>query len=97
MRRIVSGPADDSYGIEVAKLSGIPNSVIERAKEILKKTEEEGVVTYKTPVSGEMQLPIEIQNARDILRELQAIDVNTLTPIESMQLLFDICNKAKSV
>ncbi len=96
LRRIVSGPADDSYGIEVAKLSGIPSSVIERAKEILKKTEEEGIVTYKTASDPDMQLPLEMVGATEILKELQAIDVNTLTPIESMQILFDICNKAKS-
>ena len=97
LRRIVSGPADDSYGIEVAKLSGIPVSVIERAKEILKKTEEEGIVTYKTVADPDMQLPLEMQGAQEILKELQMVDVNTLTPIESMQILFDICNKAKSI
>ena len=97
LRRIVKGNADQSYGIEVAKLSGIPNSVIERAKQILKKTEEEGIVTYKTTTDPDMQLPIEMQGAQDILHELQEIDVNTLTPIESMQILFDICNKAKSI
>ena len=97
MRKIIRGSTDDSYGIEVAKLGGIPNSVIERAKEILKKTESEGIVTYKTSVSGDIQLPLEMQSAQDILHELQAIDVNTLTPIEAMQILFDICNKAKSI
>ena len=97
LRRIVSGPADDSYGIEVAKLSGIPLSVIDRAKEILKKTEEEGIVTYKTAVNPDMQLPLELQNAQEILSELKAVDVNTLTPIEALQILFDICNKAKSI
>ena len=97
LRRIVKGNADQSYGIEVAKLSGIPNSVTERAKEILKKTEEEGIVTYKTTTNPDMQLPLEMQGAQDILHELQTIDVNTLTPIESMQILFDICNKAKSI
>ena len=70
---------------------------LEKAKEILKKTEEEGVVTYKTTVSPEMQLPIEMQGAQEILKELQMVDVNTLTPIEAMQILFDICNKAKSI
>ena len=90
------GGADESYGIEVAKLGGIPVAVIERAKEILKITESQGTVKYKTAPS-EVQLPIEMQSAQEILHELQAIDVNTLTPIESMQILFDICNKAKSV
>jgi len=97
LRRIVPGGADDSYGIEVAKLGGIPSAVIERAKQILKETEENGVVTYKTAPAADMQLPLEMQGAQDILHELQAIDVNTLTPIESMQILFDICNKAKSI
>ena len=97
LRRIISGGADRSYGIEVAKLSGIPNSVIERAKEILHETETQGVVTYKTAENPEMQLSLEMQSAQDIFKELNAIDVNTLTPIEAMQILFDICNRAKDI
>ena len=97
LRRIVRGGADDSYGIEVAKLGGIPDEVIKRAKQILKKTEEEGIVTYKTVSDPDMQLPLEMQGAQDILRELQSIDVNTLTPIEAMQILFDIVSKAKAI
>ncbi len=97
LRRIVKGGADRSYGIEVAKLSGIPNSVIERAKEILKETEEQGIVTYKTVENPDIQLSLETQNAQDIYKELTAIDVNTLTPIEAMQILFDICNRAKDI
>jgi DNA mismatch repair protein MutS len=97
LRRIVPGGADRSYGIEVAKLSGIPNSVIERAKEILQETETNGVVTYQTTNPTDLQLPLDMQNAQDILKELNSIDVNTLTPIESMQILFDICKKAKEI
>jgi DNA mismatch repair protein MutS len=97
LRRIVPGGADRSYGIEVAKLSGIPNSVIERAKEILQETETNGVVTYQTTNATDLQLPLDMQNAQDILKELNSIDVNTLTPIESMQILFDICKKAKEI
>jgi len=97
LRRIVRGGADDSYGIEVAKLSGIPNAVIERAKEVLRLTESEGLVTYKTVVDNDMQMSFEMQSAQDILKDLKAIDVNTLTPIEAMQILFDICKKAKEL
>ena len=97
MRRIVRGGADDSYGIEVAKLGGIPDSVIKRAKQILKQTLESGIVTYKTAPAATDQISLEMQGATDLLRELQAIDVNTLTPIEAMGLLFDIVNKAKSI
>ncbi|MBR6564407.1 MAG: DNA mismatch repair protein MutS, partial [Clostridia bacterium] len=97
LRRIVPGGADRSYGIEVAKLSGIPMSVIERAKEILHETETNGVVTYQATSNADMQLPLDMQNAQDILKELNSIDVNTLTPIESMQILFEICKKAKEI
>ena len=97
LRRIVRGGADQSYGIEVAKLSGIPSAVIERAKQILKETEENGTVTYKTVKGADSQLPLEMANAAEILDELKALDVNTLTPIEAMGVLFDIANKAKSV
>lgn len=97
LRRIVRGGADGSYGIEVAKLSGIPETVIKRAKQILKKTEEEGIVTYKAVQSPEIQLPLEMQGAQDILHELQLTDVNTLTPIEAMQTLFELVTRAKAL
>ncbi len=96
LRRIVRGGADDSYGIEVAKLSGIPNAVIERAKEVLRLIESEGPVTYKN-MTDDTQMSFEMQSAQDILKDLKAIDVNTLTPIESMQILFEICKKAKEI
>jgi DNA mismatch repair protein MutS len=97
LRRIVRGGADDSYGIEVAKLSGIPNTVIERAKAILKETESEGVVTYKTVREDNMQLPLEMVASQEIMQDLKTIDVNTLTPIEALQILYDICDKAKNI
>ncbi len=95
LRRIVPGGADESYGIEVASLSGIPKTVIERAKEILRKTLDEGVVTYKTVTDTSAQLPLEVQGATDLLKELKNLDVNTLTPIEAMGVLFDLSKKAK--
>ena len=97
LRRIIKGAADDSYGIEVAKLSGIPESVIKRAKEILASIENEGIVTYKTETNPTLQLPLEIQSAQEILHELKAIDANTLTPIEALQILYDICKKAENL
>ena len=97
LRRIVRGGADDSYGIEVAKLSGIPTAVIERAKEVLRLTESEGLVTYKTVNESNVQMSFEMQSAQDILKDLKAIDVNTFTPGEAMQILFEICKKAKEI
>ena len=97
LRRIVKGGADDSYGIEVAKLGGIPDTVIKRAKQILKATLQNGVVTYKIVKEDSSQMSLEGACAEDILKELKALDVNTLTPIEAMSTLFDLANKAKSV
>ena len=54
-------------------------------------------MTYKTAPDPDIQLPIEMQGAQDMLNELKLLDVNTLTPIEAMQILFDFLNKAKSI
>jgi len=97
LRRIVPGGVDDSYGIEVALLSGVPKAVTDRAKAILKDIESNGIVSYKLVSDTSAQLPLEVQGATDILKELKTIDVNTLTPIEAMEILFDIANKAKSI
>ena len=95
LRRIVRGGADDSYGIEVAKLAGIPNSVITRAKEILKKTIEEGVQITKRVETSELQMPMGYNISSEIAEELKTIDVNTLTPIECMSVLSELIKKAK--
>ncbi len=98
LRRIVRGGADDSYGVEVAKLSGIPDAVIKRAKEILEGLESEGGSGYKiTGDEAEMQMTFELHGARQILEELKLLDVNTLTPIECMTVLNDFVKKAKEV
>ncbi|MBQ4132547.1 MAG: hypothetical protein IJD04_02290 [Desulfovibrionaceae bacterium] len=54
-------------------------------------------MTYKTAPSESAQMSLEQQGATDILKELQMLDVNTLTPIEAMSVLFDLANKAKSM
>lgn len=98
LRRIVRGGADESYGIEVAKLSGIPVSVINRAKVILSEVIQNGVSAPLTvsPVERS-QVSMESVNAEAIYSELKAIDVDTLTPIEAMKILYDLSDKAKSL
>ncbi len=99
LRRIVRGGADDSYGVEVAKLSGIPETVITRAKEILAGLEN-GEGRGERSITGdeaEMQMTFELHGARQILEELKVLDVNTLTPIECMTVLNDFVRKAKDV
>ena len=96
LRRIVPGGADDSYGIEVAKLAGIPDSVINRAKEILKEltfddafSKKKVVKTkaYEEPVD---QLSLIPDNNNAVCEKLNSIDLNTLTPIEAMNLLYEL-------
>ena len=94
LRRIIPGGADDSYGIEVAKLAGIPNSIISRAKEILSELESgktETVVKTK-PVEDDMQLSFMGVANSPVIEKLESIDLNTLTPIEAMNLLYELKN-----
>ncbi len=102
LRRIIRGPADDSYGIEVAKLAGVPDSVVARAKEILKQIESGGMELPR-PVSspdrfesddGQMTLMPAVDN--ELIRRLKDLDVNTLTPIEALQTLYEICKESQA-
>ncbi|MBQ5398833.1 MAG: DNA mismatch repair protein MutS [Ruminococcus sp.] len=94
LRRIVPGGADDSYGIEVAKLAGIPDKIINRAKEILAELESgkssEGNVksSVRHQESDQLSLLPSIDSA--IAEKLKNVDLNTLTPIEAMNLLFEL-------
>ena len=95
LRRIVRGGADQSYGVEVAKLSGIPEKVISRAKEILNELETEGVKVIKRESEAVTQIDMDLQAGQQILNELKMLDVNTLTPIECMQTLDSLAKMAK--
>ncbi len=98
LRRIVQGCADGSYGIEVAKLAGVPNSVVERAKVVLRELETDGVQRIVTVQKEDdsAQLSFGSSNANDIVEKLKAIDVNTLTPIEAMSVLYDLTKQANN-
>ena len=98
LRRIVRGPADDSYGIEVAKLAGIPDSVVARAKEILKQLENGDMETAGPRgdrfESEDGQLSLLPAGDNELVRRLKEMDVNTLTPIEALQTLYELCKEA---
>jgi len=91
LRKIVPGATDDSYGIEVAKLAGIPNVVINRAREILQELETEGAVR-EAPVAPEPedQLSMLDLTLQQVVAALSAITVETLTPIEAMNELYKL-------
>lgn len=102
LRRIVPGGADDSYGVEVAKLAGIPNWVINRAKQILKELEAGAAAAptatkavSQTSEQEDMQISILPSEGSQIVEKLKALDVNTLTPIEAMNTLFELCRLAQ--
>lgn len=94
LRRIVPGGADDSYGIEVAKLAGVPNSIINRAKEILADLESGKAETIieKVNVNEDTQLSLMGVASTPVIDKLKSIDLNTLTPIEAMNLLYELKN-----
>ncbi len=100
LRRIVRGPADESYGIEVAKLAGIDQRVVNRAKEILRSIERDGVVASEKPTAapapdnGQMSLMDATDNP--IVARLKELDVNILTPIEAMQELYELVKQASA-
>lgn len=95
LRKIVPGSADQSYGIEVALLAGVPKSVVKRAKEILKSVEkgETEHAVEKTEKEDGMQMGFVMENP--IEKELKMLDPTVLTPIEAMNKLYELCQKAK--
>ena len=97
LRRIVPGGADESYGVEVAKLAGLPNSIIERAKEILRElntaARQQNPLGETAPAEPESeQLSLIPSSSSRIEDKLRALDVNTLTPIEAMNVLYELKN-----
>ncbi len=91
LRKIIPGATDDSFGIEVAKLAGLPSSVVARAREILVQLEQDG----KAPVKVIRQEPDDQISMLDLRSQqvcaaLEAVNVETLTPIEAMNELYKL-------
>jgi len=102
LRRIVRGGADDSYGIEVAKLAGVPDTVISRAKNILSALEQNTVPS--APRTGarpsepeEMQQSLSAGQSAELIAGLKSLDVDTLTPIEALNELHRLISEAKKI
>ena len=89
LRKIVPGAADDSYGVEVAKLAGLPERVVSRARELLKDLES-GAPVRTVTVAAPDQLSITSMENDALRRRLEAIAVETLTPIEAMNALYEL-------
>ncbi len=102
LRKVVEGAADKSYGIQVAKLAGIPQSVIERAREILDTLErKERDVVEETrrrgPVPPTRQLGLfgtpASASEQSVIESLRELDLNALTPLEALNRLYELKTK----
>ena len=96
LRKIVPGSADDSYGIEVAKLAGLPEAVIAKAKGYLKELENSGAQPAPRAAAADDQISLADVGADQVRKTLLSTDLNSLTPIEAMNLLFELQRKARS-
>ena len=94
LRRILPGGADDSFGIEVAKLAGVPDKVLKRAREVLRELESGGAGKPAPrlrllPKEEPVQLTMDSADSR-ALSKLRGLDVNNMTPMECMNALFEL-------
>ena len=92
LRKIVPGATDDSYGIEVAKLAGLPNSVVTRARAILAELESQEDTAPVKVSHSEPDDQISMMDLRSVqvAQALEAMSVETLTPIEAMNELYKL-------
>ncbi len=99
LRKIVKGGTDESYGIHVAKLAGVPQDVLRNAKEILKGLERKSILGEKNMVKVQEkeqagQLSMYNYKLAEIAHELDKININELTPIDAMNILVKLKDAA---
>ena len=94
LRKVEPGAADRSYGIEVAKLAGLPNEVVERARQVLAEHEfaEQQATAHLSPgaMPPAAQLTIFTPLSQPVLDKLRSVDLNRLTPLEALNLLAEL-------
>lgn len=113
LRKIIRGGADKSYGIQVARLAGVPDIVIDRAREIVSQLSDndilEKVQGIAAPVREGRQKPViydevdlsqmslfDTVKDEDVLKELEAIDISNLTPLDALNTLYRLQNMLKN-
>jgi len=96
LRRLIPGGADRSYGVEVARLAGLPTSVVERAREILRELESGAPPpTPSKPAPPELQLGLFGPEPHPVVDRLRTIDANHVTPMQALALLAELTQAAK--
>jgi len=103
LRKVEPGSADKSYGIEVARLAGLPNTVIERAREILTRHEqsehslsERLAARQESPEAGPVQLTIFTPLNAEVVKAIENADLDNLKPIEALNLLAELKKQIQS-
>lgn len=105
LRKIIRGGADDSYGIQVARLAGVPQPVIDRAKEILNELENADISKKeikirkgKTPIDGQLDM-FSFSNCGkakiEVADELRNMDISALTPLDALNIIYKLQQKLK--
>ena len=98
LRKIVRGSADKSFGIQVAKLAGLPDSVVERAKEILRSLEQSDLLVRSKEESEEPEAPSIVDTvSASVLNDLQKLDLDHMTPIDAFMKLHSYVDALKGV
>ena len=92
LRKIISGGADRSYGIEVAKLAGLPRQVLTRARHILQELEDEAGKPHAAPAETD-QVSLEALSESAVIDQLRRAQVDTLSPLEALNLLYELKSK----
>ena len=114
LRKIIQGGADKSYGIQVAKLAGVPDMVIERAKELAEELTNADITVHVQGGDAEGQKARKAKTQKydqvdmdqmslfdtvsdsDVLKELQELEVSTMTPLDALNTLYRLQNKLKN-
>lgn len=97
LHKVVPGGADRSYGVNVAKLAGLPRPVLRRAEQVLHELEERhlrGETTRAPQANGADQLPL-FSGPHPVLSELQDLDVDAMTPLEAISTLYELKKRAR--
>ena len=95
LRKIIPGGADRSYGIEVARLAGLPDTVIGRAKKILRELEEESDRPASAVATEEDQVSFAAMGEAEVIDALRRAQVDSLSPLEALNLLYELKQKLK--
>jgi len=93
LRKIIPGGADRSYGIEVARLAGLPSTVVNRAKKILRQLEEEAGRPAPAVQAQEDQVSLTALSEGEVIDQLRRTQVDTLSPLEALNLLYELKKK----